>query len=187
MNSQKLLPLILTCILLLTACDDDDVSNTSIDIPPAEPNTITLSFDGNELEFNNDEIESSALINDSNQIEKLVITAERTPENQDGHALCIEINDTNLQPDSYPVQSDSASGTSRILLIEVDAQEQQITSFNPAGDGTLNLESLNSSTTTGNFITDFENGSETVSDATGAFNLNVFSSQNFEDVGNCSL
>ena len=191
-NYQHILLLLVTATLLLTACDDDDQpANNPVEITPAEPNTVTFSFGDEDVTFTETEIEGSALVDEANpnQVQKLVISAERTPENQDGYALCIEINDTNVQPDTYPVQRDSANGAARLLMIEVDAQQQQLTSFTPTGDGTLNLETFNSSTNTvtGNFISDFQNDAQTILDVTGAFNLTVFETDGFEDTGNCAL
>ena len=189
-NYQHILLLLVTATLLLTACDDDDQpANNPVEITPAEPNTVTFSFGDEDVTFTETEIEGSALVDEANpnQVQKLVISAERTPENQDGYALCIEINDTNIQPSAYPVQRDSANGAADLLFIDISNQNQAITTFNPTGDGTVTLETLSGNSATGNFTADFESSSQTVSDATGAFNLSISQSTGFEDVGNCEI
>lgn len=188
MKYYNYLLLFITAITLtvLTGCDDDN--SNAPDIPPAEFNSVTFSFQNQELELSGEEVEASALVNESGDIKRMVIFAENESSAQPAE-LCIEINSSSaVESTSYPVSSTASEGNARISYATL--QDDNIVVHSSQNTGTLSVETLDlqDETLSGNFTTELESSADNATDAAiGAFNMPFRGSTAEEDVSDCSI
>jgi len=173
-------------VTTVTACDDDNDNDP--DIPPAEFNTVTLSFQNQDLELSGEEIEASALVDENSNINRMVISAQNESSGQVAE-LCIEINsDSSVESTSYPVSSTAGNGNARIVYATLEGNNFII--YSSQSTGTLSIETLDmeDEVLSGNFSTELESTEDNATDAAeGAFNLSFRSSTAEEDVSDCSI